>query len=437
MARSPGPTYDEEDVSLIDDVIYPDLENPLATLRKERTNRRRSQALIQARTGEHEARTVYEIATAQQLEAWMIAAPQEVFDMLESLRKQRDMGIELSELCDTHDVDMKAAEATIRRQRLAIRALEDQPRSLREGSPFSQSGGRRSQKQPDPDQLDDGTKPTWKEWYPRMKAKLRVNKDHFDDEESKISYVLSRLCGKAAGYTNARSPFDDSENPYVTSDEVLKDLESIFSDPDERNKNERAFTLLFQGAQKFNEFYSDFRYYSSSLGYNENTLIYQLKEKINPRLRDRLISYHPCKTLTEYRDYLQTIDNDQRAEYKRKIREGRIKEISREDTPKVHKKVSFQPTSSSPSPIGAPPSYTRAAPINPQRIKDESESNCFLCHQPGHNAADCPISSSRQATPQRQATPAYVPPFRREQSVHDVEVDVTGSGSDSDSSHLN
>ena len=94
-------------------------------------------------------------------------------------------------------------------------------------------GGKHSLKILNPSILDDGSKPTWKEWVGKMQVKLAVNEDHYLTETACMGYVLSQLGGKAAQHTESHSPYEFLIiNLYCTANEILEDLKEIYEDLD-------------------------------------------------------------------------------------------------------------------------------------------------------------------------------------------------------------
>ena len=56
-----------------------------------------------------------------------------------------------------------------------------------------------------------------------MKNKLKVNADHFADEEAKMAYVQLRIDGEASEHIQPRLE-DDSADPYKNHTEILTHL---------------------------------------------------------------------------------------------------------------------------------------------------------------------------------------------------------------------
>jgi hypothetical protein len=73
----------------------------------------------------------------------------------------------------------------------------------------------KSTKIPDPPILIDGKNPTFDGWLSKMKNKLKVNADHFANEEAKIAYIQLRTDGEASEHIQPRLE-DNAADPYTT-----------------------------------------------------------------------------------------------------------------------------------------------------------------------------------------------------------------------------
>jgi hypothetical protein len=80
-----------------------------------------------------------------------------------------------------------------------------------------------SKKLPDPERLSDGVDPTFESWRLQMQGKLRVNADHFEDEEAKMLYVFNRTSGDAQRHLQPRY---ENESPvrFTSAQEMIQHL---------------------------------------------------------------------------------------------------------------------------------------------------------------------------------------------------------------------
>lgn len=412
----------KESSSSKDPVTYPTLPPHLSEYMATDSvlNRRQSLPPKGAPQGVEAAGTPWDIVNTEQLQEWAKQEPDQFLDILNELRQQRDLGIEALEVLEDaqkndvyHGMYLKLQTANLiltdRNKEIAeqLLELEAKVRSFREGTPSDRSQStKRSPRVPDPPCLTDGQDPTWEDWSSKIGFKLEINHDHFENERMKLVYVLSRTAGKAFEHTYCRSQ-KNSDDPFSTADEVLKDLSESFEDPDKYENYRREFVKLNQGVKKFSDFYAEFKRLASYLGYNEKQLLAELKDKMAPRLRSALAALEPQLTqLPPTKNYCIRVDNEHRA-----MREAKDK---LEASTKVTKRVAFSnlPPSSPRSPVP----LRRSSPSNEQRTTDEQEGNCFTCHQKGHSTADCPKRVIL-------TSPSYVPPFRRSPQANELSVD--------------
>lgn len=161
---------------------YPDLTARLETLRN--TSRRVSQPHhIVPNPDEHtapedrvQATTPYDITNKNQLQEWAALRPTEFLDILDSLRQERDLGVEASNSylrLKNENWEGRYEKAKQKKKKLekqldrALRLVQppgENQASSREGTPVSsQSGVKRSIKIPDPPVLTNGINPSWDE----------------------------------------------------------------------------------------------------------------------------------------------------------------------------------------------------------------------------------------------------------------------------------
>ena len=89
-----------------------------------------------------------------------------------------------------------------------------------------------------------------------MKNKLKVNVDHYADEEAKIAYVQLRTNREASEHIQPRLE-DDVADPYATYAKVLSHLQSIYKDLNRVFNAKNDFKKLFiKSSQPFYEFYT-------------------------------------------------------------------------------------------------------------------------------------------------------------------------------------
>ncbi len=391
-------------------VAYPKLPQRLEEHLANTLNRRVSLPSRSASRITEDAVSIHNVVTRDQLQHLAETNPEEFLAGLNELREQRDLGVEATQLYDDmldknpgykdrYEAEkrkkneareaLQASQDEAVQLKSQVQELQTQLRSRRDGTPSSVQvqTGRRSGKMPHPPMLDDGTDPTWDDWISKMTNKLEINYDHYESEQSRIAYVHSRTQGKAAKIVYART-HRLTTNPYRTVEEILTDLEESFDDPDREGNYVREFRVLTQGQQqRFVEFFMDFRRLATHLELSDKMMIHDLKEKIQPRLRSAWAnSGADLDTVSKLRSYLTKVDNEHRA--MKEIKVTKEKEVSKEaNRSKASKQVTFAVTPRD--------SYQnrRQSPNPEQRrkaLEDQKDGSCYICHKPGHLAANCP-----------------------------------------------
>ncbi len=406
-------------------------------------NRRVSILPSDAPAGAEEAATPWNINTEEQLFHWASNQPDEVLNMLNELRSQRDLALQLNEhwllVQDDHKKRAEQLEAAFDKndeleeknnqlqsellnvkaeQRQADRPrprqvtqpaeqrpqeeasptpeVEQRPRTSRESSTLSGNGNHKSTKFPDPPIFTGTGEPTWESWTTKISDKLDANADHYPTEKLRIAYVASRLGGDADEQTYAKRRIG-APSPYLSLTELLEHLDGIYGDQDRNRKCRREYNALKQVNKPFSTFYSEFTKLSSFLGYDDRTLMDDLQDKINNRLQDAL-SVCPIEftSLDRLKIFLQRVDNKQRANYQLRGEQRTVKPVAAPEK-------RFVP-SSTPAPAPAT-SYVRPATFStPEPERPRMPITCFNCKVPGHLSKDCPQLKASTSAP-RAFTP--------------------------------
>ncbi len=419
-------------------------------------SRRVSLLPIDASVGAEKAATPWNINTEEQLLHWASNQPNEVINMLNELRSQRDLTLQLNEhwllVQDDHKkraeqlevafdkndeleekisqlqgerlnsraeqrqadrpmprqdtqpaeqrVNQKEASTTpvpVRRPEVE-RSSTSEARSQRESSTLSGNGNghHKSVKLPDPPIFTETGDPTWETWNTKIADKLDVNADHYPTEKIRIAYVVSRLGGDADQQTYAKRRVG-APSPYQSLSELLKHLEGIYEDQDLIRKCRREYVALKQLNKPFSSFYSEFTRIFSFLNYDDTTLMNDIQDKINNRLQDALsVCLIEFSSLDKLKTFLQGVNNKQRANYQLRGEQRTVKSVAAPEK-------RFVPSSTSaPAPAT---SYVRPATFStPEPERPRMPITCFNCKVPGHLSKDCPQLKASTLAP-RAFTP--------------------------------
>jgi len=421
-------------------------------------NRRVSLLPIDASVEAEEAVTFWNINIEEQLFHWVSNQPNEVINMLNELRSQRDLTLQLNEhwllVQDDHKKRAKQLEAAfdkndelekkinqLQGERLNSRAEQrqaDRPmtrqdtqpaeqranqkeasttsvsvrrpeverssaseaRSQRESSTLSgnENGNdhHKSVKLPDPPIFTGTDDSTWKTWNIKIADKLDVNANHYPTEKIRIAYVVSRLEGDADQQTYAKRRVDAS-SPYQSLSELLKHLKEIYEDQNLIRKCRREYVALKQLNKLFSSFYSEFTRIFSFLNYDDVTLMNDIQNKINNRLQNALsVCFIEFSSLDKLKIFLQDVNNKQRVNYQLRDEQWTVKSIAAS-------KKRF--VSSSTSASISTTSYVRLATFSTfESERSRMSIICFNCKVSSHLSKNCSHLKTSTSAP-RAFTP--------------------------------
>ncbi len=421
-------------------------------------NRRVSLLLIDASAEAEEAVTSWNINIEEQLFHWVSNQLDEVINMLNELRSQRDLTLQLNEhwllVQDDHKKRAKQLEAAfdkndelekkinqLQGERLNFRAKQrqaDRPMTRQDTQPAEQRANQeeastisvpirrseverssafeaRSQREsstlsdnengndhhkfvklPDSPIFIGTDDSTWETWNIKIADKLDVNANHYPTEKIRIAYVVSRLEDDADQQTYAKRRVDAS-SPYQSLSELLKHLKEIYEDQNLIRKCRREYVALKQLNKFFSSFYSEFTRIFSFLNYDDAILMNDIQDKINNRLQNALsVCLIEFSSLDKLKTFLQDVNNKQRVNYQLRDEQRTVK-------PVAASKKRFVPSSTLAS-VSAT-SYVRPATfstLEPERSR--MSITCFNCKVPSHPSKNCPqlkasTSTSRAFTP--------------------------------------
>ncbi|ELR07455.1 hypothetical protein GMDG_08424 [Pseudogymnoascus destructans 20631-21] len=290
----------------------------------------------------------------------------------------------------------QASDATIAERNDAILQLQEEiqdkdekitelqgiQKYLENTAPIRNVAPRQSAHIPDPPILTDGIEPAFEDWVVKIRLKLEANIDHFPNDKMQMSYLQSRLAGLAVRHVNPRLHIT-SPNMLQSAEEILQLLKKVFSDPG-RHTAQTEYHKLYQGKNTFATFWAEFQRLTAELDYSEETLLDDLRFKINQSLQKALVAEVGTTTLHEFAKKCMLVDqNLQRIQEKKK----RIK-----PQPFAYQKQSGQsPTTSTAVEIVALQKKLYRHPHqDPEKESLMKLGKCFHCHGSGHRARNCP-----------------------------------------------
>ncbi len=401
-------------------------------------NRRVSLLLIDASVEAEKAAISWNINIEEQLFHWVSNQSDEVINMLNELRSQRDLTLQLNEhwllVQDDHKKrakqlevafdkndelekkinqlqgerlnfraeqrqadrpmprqDTQPAEQRVNQEEASIRRSEVErsstfeARSQRESSTLSgnenENDHHKSVKLPNSLIFIETDDSIWKTWNIKIADKLDVNANHYSTEKIRIAYVISRLEGDADQQIYAKRRVD-ALSFYQSLSELLKHLKEIYEDQNLIRKCRRKYVALKQLNKFFSSFYSEFTRIFSFLNYDDVTLMNDIQNKINNRLQNALsVCFIEFSSLDKLKIFLQDVNNKQRVNYQLRDEQRTVKSIAAS-------KKRF--VSSSTSTSISTTSYVRLATFStPESEWSRMSIICFNCKVSSHLSKNC------------------------------------------------
>ena len=249
----------------------------------------------------------------------------------------------------------------------------------------------KSVKLPNPPILTDGKDPEFEDWESRMRNKLKANSDHYYTEALRMAYVENRVGGKAAKHLRPRLRVD-AVNPYTTTEEMLKHLETIFRDPNKEANAKRDFRKLnMRATDKFQDFLTSFLHLAGEAKIPDTMYKDELYQRITWKLQeitvkesmDSEVDFDAYTAIcTKLADHLSVINESRRLGSKSNISTSRAAEntevpMSRTETRKREG-----------TPSGT--AFRTADILPPEKRELFRSGRCYYCRLSGHIAKDCP-----------------------------------------------
>ncbi len=163
----------------------------------------------------------------------------------------------------------------------------------------------------------DGDRAKWEQWKSHILSKFKQSAYWFPTEEYKIDYIRDKCTLQAYSVIQPRiSP--KSEDPYVTHEQVLADLEENFGDHDKKGQAEAdmqapGFPMRAKDRnESFDTFHTRFAATIAPLGYSEDHKIRDLRRYISADLRQQVTNGVKPGSYREFVSRLRTCDLEMR-----------------------------------------------------------------------------------------------------------------------------
>ncbi len=337
-------------------------------LLKSTVNKRVSLLLIDASVEAEKADTSWNINIKEQLFHWVSNQLDEVINMLNELRSQRDLTLQLNKhwllIQDDHKKRAKQLKVTfdkndelekkisqLQDEWLNFRAKQHQVNQsmLRQDTQSAEQrvNQKEARSQRESSTLSDNENnhhkfikllnsliftetddSIWETWNIKIADKLNVNTNYYSTEKIHIVYVIFRLEDNADQQIYAKHHID-AFSLYQSLSELLKHLKEIYEDQNLTWKCYYEYVALKQLNKLFSSFYSEFTRIFSFLNYNNVTLMNNIQNKINNHLQNALsVCLIEFSSLDKLKIFLQDVNNKQQVNYQLRDEQWTVKSIA-------------------------------------------------------------------------------------------------------------
>ncbi len=227
----------------------------------------------------------------------------------------------------------------------------------------------------------------WNDWQEKIRDKLEININHFDNDKAILVYIHFWISEDAVKVTLVRHQ-QDSLNFYSMINDLLDELAQLYDDSDKETNFRRKYANLIQEKSKFSNFYSIFQRLFFYLEYHEKQLIVDLQDKIVYRLHaawsNQLIQ---SKSFNEIRSYLihlnnehQVMNNIKEKKFLIKVRK-RVIFAEKWDSLNLYRKIK----------VTTFVDHLKLYDVILTSVKniDLQAEICFICHKSNHTFREC------------------------------------------------
>ncbi len=347
--------------------------------------------------------TFWNIKNVEQLQHWIEQDSEVFLEDLNNFRTQQDLNVEACELFDKilseqiWKTRFKKIDWAKEQLNLNLKKLQDQLMKLQHRLQLTKedtstsfimfNSFKRSQKLSNSSLFTDEKESIWDDWQEKIRDKLEINVDHFDNDKAILVYVHFWISEDAVKVTLVRHQ-RDSLNFYSTINDLLNELAQLYDDSDKETNFRRKYANLIQEKSKFNDFYSIFQRLFFYLEYHEKQLIINLQDKIVYHLHaawsSQLIQ---SESLNEIHSYLIHLNNEHQVMNDIKEKKSLIKVrkqvifAEKRDSLNFYRKIK----------VTTLVNHSKSYDVILTSIKniDLQAEICFICHKSDHTFREC------------------------------------------------
>jgi len=289
---------------------------------------------------------------------------------------------------------------------IRLEALEGQQRASQAENEALRQLLNAQQRQPSPPMANQTKEPkvaSPETFHGRNKAKLAhfllglnivfsTQPMRYPDEKTKISYAISFLRDDAMAWIEpfANKPIYDQPDFMKNFDLFVKELKTIFGDPDEVATAERQIRSLRQRGPASN-YFADFRRLAAVLDWNDSALCSQAYTGLKDKIKDELSRVGRPTTLNELITIATRIDTRIHEREVERERERPSTTFTR-NTPNTTDKPVSTTIKIKQEPVESSRKTNRGPLSDAEKDRRRREGLCLYCASKDHEVSACPLT---------------------------------------------